>query len=416
VSFRTANSGTGGAGTGTVTQVNTGTGLVGGPINTSGSISIAPTGVVAGVYGNATNAPVFAVNLQGQITSAASVAITAGQGTITNIATGTGLFGGPIATAGTISITATGVTSGIYGNATNAPVIAVNAQGQITSASSVAITAGQGTVTNIVTGTGLAGGPINTAGTISITATGVTAASFGSTTSIPTFTVNAQGQLTAAAQVAAPAGTVTNVATGTGLFGGPFTGAGTISITATGVSSGTYGAVTSISVINVNAQGQIVNAVNVANPQGTVTQITTGTGLTPVTITSSGVISISSNQAATAIVYVISGGGATITPTGVQGDLIVPFAATVKSVTLQADQTGYTVFDLWKFPFSTVPPSISNSIVASDYPTLSSAQISQDTTLTGWTVTMAANDMLRFVLNTVATVTRVTFTLNVQKT
>ncbi|MEO6037150.1 MAG: hypothetical protein ABIQ93_01975, partial [Saprospiraceae bacterium] len=54
---------------GTVTQINTGTGLTGGPISTSGTISLNNSGVTAGIYGGATQIPVISVDAQGRITS-----------------------------------------------------------------------------------------------------------------------------------------------------------------------------------------------------------------------------------------------------------------------------------------------------------------------------------------------------------
>jgi hypothetical protein len=53
-------------------------------------------------------------------------------GTVTQINTGAGLTGGPISTAGTISLSNTGATPGIYGSTTEIPVITVDAQGRIT--------------------------------------------------------------------------------------------------------------------------------------------------------------------------------------------------------------------------------------------------------------------------------------------
>ena len=73
--------------------------------------------------------------LNGSWTSLAS-----GSG-VTSILTGTGLTGGPITSTGTISIDVTGVTSGTYGSSLVVPVIAVNAQGQITSATNTTINA-----------------------------------------------------------------------------------------------------------------------------------------------------------------------------------------------------------------------------------------------------------------------------------
>jgi microcystin-dependent protein len=58
--------GSSGGGSGTVTQIDTGTGISGGPITTSGTIELADTGVIAGTY----NIPdQITVNGQGQITS-----------------------------------------------------------------------------------------------------------------------------------------------------------------------------------------------------------------------------------------------------------------------------------------------------------------------------------------------------------
>ena len=62
---------------GGVTQVNTGTGLAGGPITSTGTISIADTVVTVGTYGNSTNVAQFTVNQQGQLTFAGNVAISA---------------------------------------------------------------------------------------------------------------------------------------------------------------------------------------------------------------------------------------------------------------------------------------------------------------------------------------------------
>lgn len=59
-------------------------------------------------------------------------AIISGSG-VTSVATGTGLTGGPITSTGTISIANTGATAGTYGNAARTVTQAVNAQGQITS-------------------------------------------------------------------------------------------------------------------------------------------------------------------------------------------------------------------------------------------------------------------------------------------
>jgi len=71
---------------GGVTEIDTGTGLTGGPIFGIGTISIANTAVTAGTYGNSTNVAQFTVNGQGQLTFAGNVAISASSiGAVTSV-------------------------------------------------------------------------------------------------------------------------------------------------------------------------------------------------------------------------------------------------------------------------------------------------------------------------------------------
>jgi hypothetical protein len=110
--------------------------------------------------------------------------------------------------------------------------------------------------------------------------------------------------------------------------------------------------------------------------------------------------------------FVIDGGGAAIT-TGVKGDVIVDYACTIQSVTLLANESGSIVVDIWKDSYANFPATDADSITASAVPTLSSADKSQDATLTGWTTSITAGDHLRFNVDSATTCTRVTVALKV---
>lgn len=117
----------------------------------------------------------------------------------------------------------------------------------------------------------------------------------------------------------------------------------------------------------------------------------------------------------TAIEFVIDGGGSEIT-TGQQGHIRLPFAGIIISSALMADQSGSIVIDIWKDTTVNFPPDNDDSITASAPPTLSSAQVSLDAVLTGWTKTFAVGDIMAFNVDSVTTITRVTVTLIVRRT
>ncbi len=110
----------------------------------------------------------------------------------------------------------------------------------------------------------------------------------------------------------------------------------------------------------------------------------------------------------------MDGGGTTIS-TGVRGDLSIAFPCTINSATLLADQVGSIVVDIWKIAYPSFPPTVANSITAATPPTISANDQSQDTTLSGWTTSISANDTLRFNVNSVAALQRVTLALKVTK-
>lgn len=116
-----------------------------------------------------------------------------------------------------------------------------------------------------------------------------------------------------------------------------------------------------------------------------------------------------------AIAFVIDGAGTAIT-TGVKGDLEVPFACTILGWTLMADQSGSVVVDVWKDAYANFPPVVGDSITASAKPTISGAAKAQSSTLTGWSTSVSAGDILRFNVDSVATCQRVTLSLKVKKT
>jgi hypothetical protein len=105
-----------------VSNVATGTGLTGGPITSTGTVSLANTAVTIGTYGGTTNVASFTVDQQGRLTSASNVTIAIGNSNLQNsnvvIGNTTIALGGTTANLGNVTIS--NVT--IIGGTTNAAV------------------------------------------------------------------------------------------------------------------------------------------------------------------------------------------------------------------------------------------------------------------------------------------------------
>jgi len=115
-----------------------------------------------------------------------------------------------------------------------------------------------------------------------------------------------------------------------------------------------------------------------------------------------------SNTSIRSISYVIDGGGSAIT-TGSKGFLRIPFAGTITGWTILADQSGSIVVDIQSSTYAGFPTNA--TICGTHKPTLSSVQKNEDTAPgtggTPMTVAVTAGDILEYIVDSVATVTRV---------
>jgi hypothetical protein len=161
--------------TGTVTSVVAGTGLNGGTITSTGTISMPNKGPGAGSYGSGVSS--ISVDAQGRVTSIShNAGYTSNSGDITSVSAGTGLTGGGTSGAVTLNVSTGAVTNGATTIPTGDQVYDfVVGQGY---------TSNNGDITAVTAGGGLSGGGSSGAVTLTVNSDlrGVTS-SFGGSSS-----------------------------------------------------------------------------------------------------------------------------------------------------------------------------------------------------------------------------------------
>ena len=121
----------------------------------------------------------------------------------------------------------------------------------------------------------------------------------------------------------------------------------------------------------------------------------------------------------TRVIGMIIGDGVAVISTGIAGFVSVPATGTITKVRLLSSDpsvtSGSIVIDIWKDTYSNYAPTVADTITASAKPTISSAIKSEDSTLTGWTTSVTAGDVLAFKVDSVTSLKRVTIEITVDE-
>lgn len=110
-------------------------------------------------------------------------------------------------------------------------------------------------------------------------------------------------------------------------------------------------------------------------------------------------------------VSVFFGGGGSVLIADTQVWTRMPYGMTLDAVTLLADVSGSVVIDVWVDTYANYPPTDADSITASAVPTITTDIKSYDNTLSGWSTSLNAGDIVMFNIDSATTITDVTIIL-----
>jgi hypothetical protein len=128
--------------------------------------------------------------------------------------------------------------------------------------------------------------------------------------------------------------------------------------------------------------------------------------------------SAGSNTTAMTFDLVVCMGGSSLATGIVKGcDFHADFAFTITGWTIFGDASGAIVVDVWKDTYANFPPTVADTIAGSEKPTITATGVKgQDTSLSTWTTSVAAGDVLRFNVDSVTTIVAATLILKCTKT
>lgn len=109
----------------------------------------------------------------------------------------------------------------------------------------------------------------------------------------------------------------------------------------------------------------------------------------------------------------VNGAGAVTTP-AVDVPVLIPFTGTIREVViLTRGGPGACEIDVWKKAVTSYPPTVADSITATNYPVIAAGNSFRDTTLSGWTTAVTLDDVLMFHLRSSSTFTEVSIQLRI---
>jgi hypothetical protein len=112
------------------------------------------------------------------------------------------------------------------------------------------------------------------------------------------------------------------------------------------------------------------------------------------------------------LVATIGDGSAPLVP-GDWAEVIVPYGCYSQGWIILAEPAGSVTLDVWRVPAADYPPTILDSVVGTQYPTLTAATYAADDVLYEWAETFMAGDVVRVVVTAATDVTMIRFVLRV---